>query len=169
MAAPPQEKLQTFVKNNNSSSTRPLTALHEEEEEEQESFSAGGGLCGCCGFFWGQSSNEDRYLLRQKTGENRGGEGGGGGGGAWWSAEKLVKKAKEASEVMAGPKWKTFLRKLGNKNKKGRFQYDPRSYALNFDDAGDGRSPDDDDFLLDFSDRRVASSFSDDKRVINGS
>lgn len=56
-----------------------------------------------------------------------------------WFEEK-VKKLKEVSEVLAGPKWKNFIRRLSllNKKRKGRmqsYQYDPQSYALNFDDG----------------------------------
>ncbi|XP_068649198.1 uncharacterized protein [Aristolochia californica] len=53
---------------------------------------------------------------------------------AWWL--KKARSVKEFSEVLAGPKWKTFLRRFNNGCKKRRpqFQYDPHSYALNFDD-----------------------------------
>ncbi|KAL5772751.1 hypothetical protein ACOSP7_012362 [Xanthoceras sorbifolium] len=55
----------------------------------------------------------------------------------WW-IEK-TKKVREASELLAGPKWKNFIRKVGRycnikrNNHRTQFQYDPASYALNFD------------------------------------
>lgn len=42
---------------------------------------------------------------------------------------------------MAGPKWKTFIRRFsrnrgpGGYNRQGKFQYDPTSYSLNFDEG----------------------------------
>lgn len=54
---------------------------------------------------------------------------------------KKTNKVKEFTEVVAGPKWKNFIRKLGKYTKKSRMaecrQYDPQSYALNFDDGLD--------------------------------
>lgn len=55
---------------------------------------------------------------------------------------RKLKKVKEVSEMVAGPKWKTFIRKMGGylkgKKQRNRFQYDPESYALNFDGEDDG-------------------------------
>ncbi|XVF88231.1 hypothetical protein PTKIN_Ptkin19aG0033400 [Pterospermum kingtungense] len=58
----------------------------------------------------------------------------------WWKSK--VKKLKEVSEKLAGPKWKNLIRKISGycnnrKTQKNRFQYDPYSYALNFDKDGD--------------------------------
>ncbi|KAK3221791.1 hypothetical protein Dsin_008816 [Dipteronia sinensis] len=56
---------------------------------------------------------------------------------SWW-IEK-TRKVKGASELIAGPKWKNFIRKIGRycnmkrNSHKTQFQYDPESYALNFD------------------------------------
>lgn len=58
---------------------------------------------------------------------------------------KKVKKVKKASELLAGPKWKNFIRRFGrscngiirNKKRRVQFHYDPQSYALNFDNAID--------------------------------
>ena len=50
---------------------------------------------------------------------------------------KQAKKVKDVSELLAGPKWKNFIRSINKKSKTSsmQFQYDPRSYALNFDDG----------------------------------
>ena len=58
-----------------------------------------------------------------------------------------LRKMKETSEVIAGPKWKTFLRKIsgyGKKQQKNRFQYDAHSYALNFNS---GPQSEDEEYL----------------------
>ncbi|XP_044464343.1 uncharacterized protein LOC123194904 [Mangifera indica] len=88
--------------------------------------------CDCFPLFcfqWRRGSESSR-LLHQNGGEYR----------ESWLIQK-VKKVKEASEVFAGPKWKTLIRKVGGyvkRNKyKNRFQYDPQSYALNFDSSVD--------------------------------
>ncbi|KAL9673287.1 hypothetical protein QQ045_029543 [Rhodiola kirilowii] len=55
----------------------------------------------------------------------------------------FVRKAKEMRgmlELVAGPKWKNFIRKFlsvqgKNKIKRIEFGYDAESYALNFDDV----------------------------------
>ncbi|KAK7339431.1 hypothetical protein VNO77_20096 [Canavalia gladiata] len=69
-------------------------------------------------------------------------------------------KVREWSEMVAGPKWKTFIRRF-NKNyyqhrtfgysKQGSFQYDPLSYALNFDDGTGDKE--DEYYSHDFSSR----------------
>ncbi|XP_012081227.1 uncharacterized protein LOC105641315 [Jatropha curcas] len=76
---------------------------------------------------------------------------------------RKFKKVKEVSEVVAGPKWKTFIRKISlyfNKqknnhhhNNNSQFQYDPQSYALNFDDGGADRREEDGLLLPAFSSR----------------
>jgi len=76
-----------------------------------------------------------------------------------WLAKKLKKVMKALLENLVWPKGKSFcLRRLrtcsGAKNKKRKmqFQYDPKSYALNFDD-GIEKNGDDDCVYLDFSAR----------------
>ncbi|KAG2301204.1 hypothetical protein Bca52824_029855 [Brassica carinata] len=56
----------------------------------------------------------------------------------WWKRAAL--KIREWSEIAAGPRWKTFIRRFNRDPRRGRdwdagekFQYDPLSYALNFD------------------------------------
>ncbi|CAH8356316.1 unnamed protein product [Eruca vesicaria subsp. sativa] len=57
----------------------------------------------------------------------------------WWKRAAL--KLREWSEIVAGPRWKTFIRRFNRDPRRGRdwdagekFQYDPLSYSLNFDD-----------------------------------
>ncbi|RZR89043.1 hypothetical protein BHM03_00016742 [Ensete ventricosum] len=65
----------------------------------------------------------------------------------WWSRaglRALMMKGREWSELVAGPRWKTFIRRFGRNPNRGRaagFQYDPLSYALNFDEGQGGDSP----------------------------
>ncbi|PON52036.1 NHL domain protein [Trema orientale] len=79
----------------------------------------------------------------------------------WWS--RGWKKVREWSEIVAGPKWKTFIRRF-NKNRShsgyrqtAKFNYDEFSYALNFDEGPgqNGHFDDDEEDILgrDFSSR----------------
>ncbi|KAI4350735.1 hypothetical protein L6164_005158 [Bauhinia variegata] len=71
-------------------------------------------------------------------------------------------KIREWSEKVAGPKWKTLIRRFHrNRNhgytKQGKFQYDPLSYSLNFDEGkGQKSNSDDDNNFRDFSTRYAA-------------
>ena len=119
------------------------------EEEEEEYSGSGARWCGCFGVFGikRRRSNGDQYggerLLGRET-------------ESWWV--KKMNGVKEFSEVIAGPTWKNFIRKIGgyckgrSNCKKGRFQYDPQSYALNFDNGG--FDTDQDRPLIDFSNTR---------------
>ncbi|KAI5674457.1 hypothetical protein M9H77_14821 [Catharanthus roseus] len=104
-----------------------------------------GRLC-CFGWKQGNTNQESKFLLQGD--KNRGEE------ESWVS--KKFKKLKEFSEVIAGPKWKNLIRKIGKycNPKKSRTQqqhmYSPQSYALNFDD---GEEDEDDDLFLNFSSR----------------
>ncbi|XP_022775526.1 uncharacterized protein LOC111317337 [Durio zibethinus] len=74
---------------------------------------------------------------------------------SWWS--RGWAKVREWSELPAGPKWKTFIRRF-NKNKTGngraKFHYDPLSYTLNFDEGpGQYGHFDEDTFSRNFSSR----------------
>ncbi|KAL5981932.1 hypothetical protein ACLOJK_015999 [Asimina triloba] len=58
----------------------------------------------------------------------------------WW--KDAAKKVREWSEVVAGPRWKTLVRRFNKKvsrsmKRKRKFQYDPMSYAMNFDGSFD--------------------------------
>nr|GMC50622.1 uncharacterized protein LOC104243135 [Ipomoea batatas] len=47
-----------------------------------------------------------------------------------------LKKLREWSEIVAGPRWKTFIRRFNRSKsggRQGKFQYDPLDYSLNFD------------------------------------
>ncbi|KAK6913143.1 hypothetical protein RJ641_022744 [Dillenia turbinata] len=78
----------------------------------------------------------------------------------WWSIGlNALKKIREWSEIVAGPKWKTFIRRfrkstgiVGGKHG-GKFQYDPLSYALNFDEGQNGNLDDDNYVYRNFSSR----------------
>lgn len=64
-------------------------------------------------------------------------------------------KVREWSELVAGPKWKTFIRRFNkNRSKTNKFNYDPMSYSLNFDDGpGVNDQSEDDSLFRDFSSR----------------
>ncbi|GAB2286670.1 hypothetical protein Dimus_021066 [Dionaea muscipula] len=91
------------------------------------------------------------------------GSGGGGGGGGedrWWV--RGWKKVREWSEIVAGPRWKTFIRRFGKNRggggggRHGKFGYDPLSYAMNFDEGQHDDYWDDDLVFRDFSSRYAA-------------
>lgn len=122
---------------------KPLVEAAEHEGEDfidQQASGCGYGCFRVFGFTCWQGYEEGKGLLEQR-------------GDTWWSCK--LRKMKEASEVIAGPKWKTFIRKIsgyGKKQQKNRFQYDEHSYALNF--SSGAQSEDDDmppSFLAKFS------------------
>ncbi|KAG4957264.1 hypothetical protein JHK85_043644 [Glycine max] len=113
---------------------RPLVEAVEHKEdfyEHQEPSGCGYGCFQGFGLSWCRSHEEGKGLVEQK-------------GNSWLSCK--LRKIKEFSEVIAGPKWKTFIRKISGygrkQQQKNRFQYDEHSYALNFN-SGD-KSEDDD-------------------------
>ncbi|KAJ7957476.1 Stress induced protein [Quillaja saponaria] len=117
-------------------------------DDYEEAVSASGYGCGCFqlfGFNGRLSNGIERKCILQQKGE---------GNGEAWLIRKL-QKLKEVSEVLAGPKWKTLIRKSsgyinGKKKQRNRFQYDEQSYALNFD-CGVDREEEDKAMLLEFS------------------
>ncbi|KAK8509342.1 hypothetical protein V6N13_062390 [Hibiscus sabdariffa] len=120
MAATPQEKPP------HSKETCPLTAENEDYSREFEDPISSYGCGGC---FRGLLGRRHRYL--QQSEENR---------ESW--VKRKAKKLQEISEVLAGPRWKNFIRRFSiygmNLNKKRmqmQCQYDIQSYELNFDEG----------------------------------
>ncbi|XP_014499011.1 uncharacterized protein LOC106760094 [Vigna radiata var. radiata] len=118
---------------------RPLVEAVEQKEDLYEEQEPSGCEYGCFrGFGWCRGGREEE----DKKGDS-------------WVSCKL-RNIKEFTEVIAGPKWKTFIRKLsgyGKKQQKNRFQYDEHSYALNFNS---GAQSEDDDMPPTFSARFTA-------------
>ncbi|XP_021733650.1 uncharacterized protein LOC110700417 [Chenopodium quinoa] len=137
-------------------------AIDENEALIMESFSSNNRCCSfipCFGSqpspnrlsgLGGSSSSPSMWERLQQTAEIE---------SKWWAGPlKGLKKIREWSEIIAGPKWKTFIRRFNrggkNVNVSGKFHYDPLSYALNFDDGpGQNGHLDDDEYFPDFSSR----------------
>ncbi|GMI83862.1 hypothetical protein HRI_002055500 [Hibiscus trionum] len=109
----------------------------EYSQDFEDTFSSSG--CGCMGglCWWPWRRNTNGYMVQVQAEEVR--------SESW--VKRKAKKLKEMSEVVAGPRWKNFIRRFSTYgiNKKRRsvmvqFQYDPHSYQLNFDqrEAGAG-------------------------------
>ncbi|KAI4376717.1 hypothetical protein MLD38_014446 [Melastoma candidum] len=130
----------------------PIMEHEHEGEDYYGSDEVSPSGCGCFCFNWWRQGHGARGYRPYQKGER------GTGGGESWLANKL-KGVKEASEVVAGPKWKTFIRKVGGylKEKKNRnrfgFGYDAESYALNFDKGMEGEE--DAGLLMSYSSRFV--------------
>ncbi|CAI9112600.1 OLC1v1013068C1 [Oldenlandia corymbosa var. corymbosa] len=106
----------------------------------------------CCFCFdWGSTRSPTRgpnWWQRVRSGEL------GRDKSLWSRGINAFKKIREWSEIVAGPRWKTFIRRFNRggsrKNNSSNCRYDPLSYALNFDE-GPGQNEDfdrDDDHRL---------------------
>ncbi|CAI0416553.1 unnamed protein product [Linum tenue] len=132
---------------------------YESDDLDESSAAASPSFCLCfpARCFGRRSAGSHAYLLQVNQDRHSSEDQeprGGGGGGRRWVAEKL-KKAREVSELVAGPKWKNFIRRFSGtvraavgsvankangrikRPSKMQFQYDAQSYALNFDDGVD--------------------------------
>lgn len=115
----------------------------------------------CCGCFWAppwaassSPSPSPRTRRAEQGGDqewwHRVGEGGGGAASSgrrrWWRrGVDALMKVREWSELVAGPRWKTFIRRFRRSSPRhgaaggvgggGKLNYDPLSYALNFDEG----------------------------------
>ncbi|XP_074558651.1 uncharacterized protein LOC141814610 [Curcuma longa] len=108
-------------------------------DTSDEATPARGGFC-CCFFPFSRSSWK-RVDAPAPGADGR---------SRWGRVREAAMKVREWSELVAGPRWKTFLRRFGRNPSRGRtpppgmtrFGYDAWSYSLNFDE---GHGDDDDD------------------------
>ncbi|KAL9224420.1 hypothetical protein vseg_000453 [Gypsophila vaccaria] len=118
-------------------------SIHEELELELENG------CGCFHSLWSSrgkrhiTGDDDQWNLLSERQRKPS-----------WLVTQL-NKLKEASEQVAGPKWKNLIRKMGayfnNGRRKKNLQYDSFNYTLNFDDGV--HDTDEDGAVLGFSSR----------------
>ncbi|XXG51983.1 hypothetical protein AAC387_Pa03g0418 [Persea americana] len=117
--------------------TKGVNPLHEQyqaQDEEESSFASSCCIPQLFCFPCGRRNSNDTEYISLLQGEYR---------ESWWM--NRFKRIKEFTEVLAGPKWKTFIRRFSysndthnnGKKRKQQSQYDPLSYALNFDAGAD--------------------------------
>ncbi|KAI3759375.1 hypothetical protein L6452_07141 [Arctium lappa] len=99
----------------------------ESNQHSSQSLFPNPNYCFCIPYRWRKvpSSEEEEDEIRPN-------------GTTFWSRGiAAFKKIREWSEIIAGPRWKTFIRRFKHSKTFGtqssKFQYDPLSYALNFD------------------------------------
>ncbi|KAG8092758.1 hypothetical protein GUJ93_ZPchr0012g19416 [Zizania palustris] len=121
------------------------------DDAEAAFFSRRGNRCCCLWGPWAPASSSYARPAGPEEEWHRIGERGGGVGGdrrRWWrSGVDALMKVREWSELVAGPRWKTFIRRFRRSSPRhhgggGRLNYDPLSYALNFDEGHGCCSPD---------------------------
>jgi hypothetical protein len=123
----------------------------------------------CCCFPWPSSSSSLSPHTRRTDEEwwHGVGEGGAARRRWWWRRRGVdsLMKVREWSELVAGPRWKTFIRRFRRAHRAGpggggggKLNYDALSYALNFDEDHHGGSSPEGDYAgyRDFSARFVA-------------
>ncbi|KAL4181352.1 hypothetical protein AMTRI_Chr12g270780 [Amborella trichopoda] len=121
----------------------PNVPVFRKEEEEEEGYDEDFQGTGFCCFQWNCFGKRDTGVQEKQLLRNQGSK------EEWW--KKGWDKGREWSEILAGPKWKTFIRRLRFKKQgKPQYKYDPQSYALNFDGDRDDNS---DGFLVGFPSR----------------
>ncbi|KAA0064905.1 stress induced protein [Cucumis melo var. makuwa] len=103
-----------------------------EEGEDLRDEEVGGFSYSSCGCFFGFGSRLSRvrggYLPLQSNRKSEEVK------QQSWMMRK-VKRLNEIIKAMAGRKWRSLINGIINKRRSVRFQYDPRSYALNFDEG----------------------------------
>ncbi|CAL5186177.1 unnamed protein product [Lathyrus oleraceus] len=121
--------------------TTPTTAGCGGDDDMQEiAFTKKGCMCSWIPCFSSETSPSLWEPMQLQFSENK--------EKRWWFRGWM--KVREWSEVVAGPRWKTFIRRF-NKNrnvnvKQVSLNYDPLSYALNFDE-GDGGNGGEDSYV----------------------
>ncbi|XP_062228564.1 uncharacterized protein LOC133926574 [Phragmites australis] len=123
----------------------------------------------CCGCFWAPPWPSSSSSSPQARNADEWWHGVGEGGAArlrWWRrGVDALMKVREWSELVAGPRWKTFIRRFRRSPRHGgaggggggrTLNYDPLSYALNFDEGHGASSEGDHAGYRDFSARFVA-------------
>ncbi|KVH88699.1 uncharacterized protein LOC112501801 [Cynara cardunculus var. scolymus] len=113
--------------------TTPVIMEHQQEgrDDDEDAVSGGCFRLFCC--FDTHHDGETAGFLHHQSGDLIAQD-------TWFM--KRAKSLKEFSEVVAGPKWKNFIRRFSKRpktrsNANTPFQYDPQSYALNFNDHED--------------------------------
>lgn len=130
--------------------TSPMSEMDDTDEMHEALFAKRG----CCFLMPCLASSRGRsvWWQRIRTGDRLEPE------KRWWIRGWRKARQWQWSEVVAGPRWKTFIRRLGrnhcccgcrgggsegggcvaispNRSEQGKFRYDPLSYSLNFDDG----------------------------------
>ena len=138
----------------NSPSKHQDVKVEDVDDHEEEVWGKGCDWFSLFCLNWRRNDIDETDTLLHQSGEHT---------ETWWKSK--LEKLKEASEKLAGPKWKNFIRKMSGycnkrKTRNNKFQYDPYSYALNFDNAADKEGDD----LLQYFPSRFAAPFEDERQ-----
>ncbi|XP_071728329.1 uncharacterized protein [Rutidosis leptorrhynchoides] len=97
-------------------------------ESNQQSFFPHRTYCFCIPYRWHKVPSSEHDEQQQEHESNQ---------TLWSRGVAALKKIREWSEIVAGPKWKTFIRRFNHgktiDRHSSKYQYDPLSYELNFD------------------------------------